>query len=51
MATKERKREIVSELHQFFDNGKVAIVADVSGLTVKELTQLRRERKKNTFID
>jgi large subunit ribosomal protein L10 len=43
MATKERKREIVSELHQFFDNGKVAIVADVSGLTVKELTQLRRK--------
>jgi large subunit ribosomal protein L10 len=42
MATKERKREIVTELHKFFDNGKVAIVADVSGLTVKELTQFRR---------
>ena len=47
MATKERKREIVSELHEFFDNGKVAIVADVSGLTVKELTQLRRSLDKN----
>src|SRR5476651_1802354 len=47
MATKERKREIVSELHNFFDNGKVAIVADVSGLTVKELTQLRRSLDKN----
>jgi large subunit ribosomal protein L10 len=42
MATKERKREIVTELHKFFDNGKVAIVADVSGLTVKELTLFRR---------
>ncbi len=47
MATKERKKEIVSELHEFFDNGKVAIVADVSGLTVKELTQLRRSLDKN----
>jgi large subunit ribosomal protein L10 len=47
MATKQRKQEIVSELHSFFDNGKVAIVADVSGLTVKELTQLRRSLDKN----
>jgi large subunit ribosomal protein L10 len=47
MATKERKREIVSELHTFFDKGKVAIVADVSGLTVKELTLLRRSLDKN----
>ncbi|HEY9756055.1 MAG TPA: 50S ribosomal protein L10 [Oculatellaceae cyanobacterium] len=47
MATKERKQEIVSELHQFFDNGKVAIVTDVSGLTVKELTQLRRSLDKS----
>ncbi len=46
MATKERKKEIVSELHEFFDNGKVAIVTDVSGLTVKELTQLRRSLDK-----
>ena len=47
MATKARKKEIVSELHQFFDNGKVAIVTDVSGLTVAELTQLRRKLDKN----
>ncbi len=47
MATKERKQEIVSELHQFFDRGKVAIVADVSGLTVKELTQFRRKLGKD----
>jgi large subunit ribosomal protein L10 len=47
MATKERKQEIVSELHKFFDNGTVAIVTDVSGLTVKELTQLRRSLDKS----
>jgi large subunit ribosomal protein L10 len=47
MATKARKQEIVSELHQFFDNGKVAIVTDVSGLTVAELTQLRRKLDKD----
>lgn len=47
MATKARKQEIVSELHQFFDNGKVAVVADVSGLTVAELTQLRRKLDKD----
>lgn len=47
MATKARKQEIVSELHQFFDNGKVAVVADVTGLTVAELTQLRRKLDKD----
>jgi large subunit ribosomal protein L10 len=47
MATKARKQEIVSELSKFFENGKVAIVSDVSGLTVKELTQLRRKLDKD----
>jgi len=47
MATKARKQEIVSELHTFFQNGKVAIVTDVTGLTVKELTQLRRKLDKD----
>ena len=47
MATKARKKEIVSELGQFFENGKVAIVTDVQGLTVKELTQLRRKLDKD----
>lgn len=47
MATKARKKEIVSELTEFFQNGKVAIVTDVSGLTVKELTQLRRRLDKD----
>jgi len=47
MATKARKQEIVSELSEFFNNGKVVIVSDVSGLTVKELTQLRRKLDKD----
>jgi large subunit ribosomal protein L10 len=47
MATKARKQEIVSELTGFFENGKVAIVTDVTGLTVKELTQLRRKLDKD----
>lgn len=47
MATKERKKEIVAELEKFFDNGKVAIVADVSGFTVAEITQFRRKLDKS----
>lgn len=47
MATKVRKQEIVAELGEFFTDGKVALVADVSGLTVAELTQLRRKLDKD----
>ncbi|HEY9776960.1 MAG TPA: 50S ribosomal protein L10 [Planktothrix sp.] len=47
MATKARKQEIVSELQTFFNNGKVAIVTDLSGFTVKEITQLRRKLDKD----
>ena len=47
MATKTRKTEIVSELHQFFDKGIVAIVADLSGFTVAEITQYRRKLMKD----
>ena len=47
MATKEQKKEIVSGLESFFDNGKVAIVADLSGFTVAEITQFRRKLGKD----
>jgi large subunit ribosomal protein L10 len=47
MATKARKQEIVSELQAFFENGKVAIVTDLSGLTVAELTTFRRKLAKD----
>ncbi len=43
MATKARKQEIVSELKEFFADGKVVIVADVTGLTVAEITKFRRK--------
>lgn len=41
MATKERKREIVTELQEFFNDGKVVIVTDLTGLTVSEMTAFR----------
>ena len=47
MATKARKQEIVSELHDFLGDGAVAIVTDLSGLTVAELTQFRRKLDKS----
>lgn len=47
MATKERKQEVITELQGFFDNGKVVIVADLTGLTVAELTQFRRNLSKD----
>ncbi len=37
-----KKQDTVKDLEQFFTNAKVAVVADVSGLTVAELTKLRR---------
>lgn len=47
MATKARKQEIVSELRDFFGEGQVAIVTDLSGLTVAEITQFRRKLDKS----
>jgi large subunit ribosomal protein L10 len=43
MATKQRKEEIVGELTHLFTNGKIAIVTDLSGFTVAELTDFRRQ--------
>ncbi len=42
MATKIRKQEIVKDLEHLFATAKVAVVADVSGFTVAELTKFRR---------
>lgn len=47
MATKARKQEIVGELKEFFKDGKVAIVTDLSGLTVAEITAFRRKLDSN----
>jgi large subunit ribosomal protein L10 len=43
MATKVKKQEIVQELEGLFASAKVAVVADVTGLTVAELTKFRRQ--------
>jgi large subunit ribosomal protein L10 len=48
MATKVRKQEIVSDLQGLFDNGKVAIVTDLSGFTVAEISQFRRKLDKDS---
>jgi large subunit ribosomal protein L10 len=43
MATKEKKIEIVNDLGRFFTDAKVALVADLSGFTVAEITGFRRK--------
>ena len=50
MATKVRKQEIVSELRNLLEDGKVIIVTDLSGLTVAEITQFRRKLDKDKAI-
>ncbi len=45
MATKARKQEIVGELKEFFKDGKVAIVTDLSGLTVAEITAFAQKAR------
>ncbi len=43
MATKERKKEIVADLNNLFAEAKVAVVADLSGFTVAEISSFRRK--------
>ncbi|MBQ8476151.1 50S ribosomal protein L10 [bacterium] len=42
MATKEFKSQKIEHYKQQFENAKVAVVADYRGLTVEEITELRR---------
>ena len=42
MATKEFKNQKVEYYKKQFENAKVAVVADYRGLTVEEITELRR---------
>lgn len=46
MPTKEKKQQTVTELREIFDRAQVAIVTDYRGLTVKEITDLRRRLQK-----
>lgn len=43
MATKTKKTEIVAELEELFNKSSVAIVADLNGYSVEEITKLRRK--------
>lgn len=47
MATKTQKQELITELEELFNKSNVAIVADLSGYTVAEITQLRRRLDKD----
>lgn len=47
MATKTKKQEIVAELEALFAKSSVAIVADLSGYSVEEITKFRRKLDKD----
>jgi len=47
MATKEKKAQLVAELEVLFKKTQVAIVADLSGFSVAEITQFRRKLDKD----
>lgn len=50
MATKARKAEIVAELEALLNKSNVAIVADLSGFTVAEITAFRRKLDKDKAV-
>ena len=47
MSTKAFKKEKIEAFKKSFDKATVAIVTNYSGLTVEEITKLRRELQKN----
>ena len=60
MPTREQKETTIKELEGIFERAQVAIVTDYRGLTVKEITDLRRRLQKvggeltvakNTLVD
>ena len=46
MATKEQKNQKIQEIKDSFAKAQVAIVSDPTGLTVAEITDLRRRLQK-----
>src|SRR6187549_2838054 len=50
MATKARKAEIVADLEKLLEKSQVALVADLSGFTVAEITQFRRKLDKDKAV-
>ena len=50
MATKEQKNQKIQEIKDSFAKAQVAIVSDPTGLTVAEITDLRRRLQKEGVI-
>ena len=46
MATKEQKNQKIQEIKESFAKAQVAIVSDPTGLSVEEITNLRRKLQK-----
>lgn len=47
MATRTKKEEMVADLERLFEKSNIAIVADLSGFTVAEITAFRRKLDKD----
>jgi len=47
MATLEKKKQIVEEITEKLQNSKSTILVDYRGLTVEEITELRKQLRKN----
>jgi large subunit ribosomal protein L10 len=47
MATKAKKEEIVAGLEALFNKSSIAIMADLTGFTVEDITKLRRKLDKD----
>lgn len=45
-AVRERKQQVVKDLHKKFSEAKVAILMEFSGLSVADMTELRRKLRK-----
>ena len=42
----EEKKNVVSEVHDYFLNSGSIVAADYTGLTVSQMTDLRKKREK-----
>ena len=50
MMNKDKKREYIKEMTNFFDKSEAVIVAHYQGLTVSQLDELRKEMRKHGII-
>lgn len=45
--TRDKKQELVAEVSELFKNSKLTVLANYSGLSVKQIQQLRSDAKEN----